>query len=643
MHTSLVAFFRATSVALVGASTSLSQQQAYVKASNTGAGDDFGVSVAVSGDTLVVGADAEDSGSSGNQADNSASSSGAVYVYVRSGGAWTQQAYLKASNIGASDQFGYAVAISGDTLVVGAPGESSSATGVNGNQSDNSAGSSGAVYVFVRGGTVWSQQAYLKASNTGSGDLFGLSVSLSGEILVVGAPGESSSTTGVNGNQADDSASGAGAAYVFVRSGSAWSQEAYIKASNTDGLDGFGHAVSVSVDTVVVGAFEESSNANGVNGNQADNSLIRSGAAYAFVRTGTNWNQQAYLKASNPGLDYQFGFAVAVAADTLVVGSLFEASNATGVNGNQSSNSAPDSGAAYIFARSGSTWSQQAYLKASNTEISDVFGICVAASSERVVVGASQESSSATGFNGNQADNSAGGSGAAYVFGRSGTTWTQRTYVKESNTGTGDAFASAVSVSGETLVVGSIREDSTAVGVNGNQASNSSLDSGAAYVFTLDTSSTAFCAGDGTGAACPCGNTGGPGHGCGSSAFATGAILSSTGVAGSSAATDTLVLIATDIPGPGLFFQSDGLAVSPINFGDGQLCAAVGIIRLGVVFPTAGIASYPGGLSPAPIHTAGAVSSGDIRHYQCWYRSVPGLCGANNYDLTQGLSIVWGL
>ncbi|MBL8859714.1 MAG: hypothetical protein JNL28_14505 [Planctomycetes bacterium] len=159
---------------------------------------------------------------------------------------------------------------------------------------------------------------------------------------------------------------------------------------------------------------------------------------------------------------------------------------------------------------------------------------------------------------------------------------------------------------------------------------------------SCDTPTTPFCLGDGTGAPCPCGNTGAAGHGCGSNAFAGGAILSSAGVAGASAGTDTLVLTATDIPGPGLFFQSNGLLATPANFGDGHLCAAVGIIRLGVVFPTSGVASYPGGLTPNPIHIQGGTANGQTKHYQCWYRSVPGLCGPNNYDLTQGLTLVWG-
>ena len=258
--------------------------------------------------------------------------------------------------------------------------EATNATGVNGNQSDNSAGQSGAAYVFVRSGTTWIQQAYLKASNTGAGDQFGCSVAVSGDTVVIGAFGEASNATGFNGNQSDDNAFDSGAAYVFVRSGTNWTQQAYLKASNTGASDRFGWSVAMSGDTVVIGAYGEASNASGVNGNQSDNSASASGAAYVFVGSGTNWTQQAYLKASNTGAGDFFGYSVAVSGDTVVIGAYGEASNATGVNGNQSDNSAGESGAAYVFVRSGTNWSQQVYLKASNTEGSDAFGWSVAVS-----------------------------------------------------------------------------------------------------------------------------------------------------------------------------------------------------------------------------------------------------------------------
>ena len=453
-------------------------QQAYLKASNTEAEDLFGNSVSLSGDTLVVGAEGEDSnasGVSGDEADNSAGGSGAAYVFTRSGTTWSQQAYLKASNTEAGDLFGYAVSLSGDTLVVGAWGESSNASGVNGNGADNSAYYSGAAYVFTRSGTTWSQQAYLKASNTGAGDGFGVAVSLSGDTLVVGAEGEDSNATGVNENQADNSAGTSGAAYVFTRSGTTWSQQAYLKASNTGVNDEFGSDVSLSDDTLVVGAHGEDSKATGVNGgNEADDSAASSGAAYVFIRSGTTWSQQAYLKASNTETDDNFG-AVSLSGDTLVVGALFEDSIATGVNGNQADNSASQSGAAYVFTRSGTTWSQQAYLKASNTWNGAYFGNDVSVSGDTLVVGAYAEDYSFT----------AHYSGAAYVFSRSGTTWSQQAYLKASNTGAGDCFGNAVSLSGDTLVVGAYEEDSNTSGVNGDGANNLAENSGAAYVFSV--------------------------------------------------------------------------------------------------------------------------------------------------------------
>lgn len=166
----------------------------------------------------------------------------------------TQLAYLKASNTDASDWFGEAVAISGDTAVIGARLEDSSATGVGGDQASNGSPSSGAAYVFVRDGATWTQQAYLKASNAEAGDWFGAAVAISGDTIVIGAPLERSSATGVNGNQSSNASADAGAAYVFVRSGTSWSQQAYLKSSNTDGSDIFGGAVAIWGETIVVGA-----------------------------------------------------------------------------------------------------------------------------------------------------------------------------------------------------------------------------------------------------------------------------------------------------------------------------------------------------------------------------------------------------
>jgi hypothetical protein len=313
------------------------------------------------------------------------------------------------------------------TLAVAATGEDSNATGVNGDQADNYAENAGAVYVFRRSGSSWAQEAYLKASNTGAGDRFGHSVALSGDTLAVGATGEDSNATGVNGNQADNYAENAGVTYVFRRSGSTWAQEAYLKASNTGTSDDFGYAVALSGDTLVVGAPREASDATGVNGNQADTAAIDSGAVYVFRRSGSTWAQEAYVKASNTGFGDQFGVSVALDGDTLAVGAWHESSSATGVNGNQADDSAPKSGAVYLFRRAGSTWAHEAYLKASNPDgvdgcgrpyacrPGDNFGTSVTLDGTTLAVGASGESSSAAGVNGDQADNSAPNSGAVYV------------------------------------------------------------------------------------------------------------------------------------------------------------------------------------------------------------------------------------
>lgn len=407
------------------------EQQAYIKASNTDAGDYFARSVVLSGDgnTLAVGAFFEDSsatGIGGNQSGNTAEWSGAVYVYLRTGTAWAQQAYLKASNTDADDRFGLSLDLNenGNTLAVGSFQEDSSATGVGGIQLGNTSSSSGAVYVFLRSGSTWAQQAYVKASNTGDFDYFGISVALSddGNTLAVGADGEASAATGVEGNQSDNSVSQAGAAYVFLRSGAVWIQQAYIKASNTNAGDNFGRSVAISGDgnTLAVGAYWEESAATGVDGDQLNNSAAQAGAVYTYLRESGVWSQQAYLKASNTGATDYFGFSVALSIDgnTLAVGGYHEAGATKGVGGNLSDNTAPDAGAVYTYQRSGTIWSPLNYVKAANTDQADSFGISVSLSSDgnTLAVGAYMEESAATGIGGNQSDNTANDSGAVYLF-----------------------------------------------------------------------------------------------------------------------------------------------------------------------------------------------------------------------------------
>ncbi len=464
-------------------------QNSYIKASNTDPFDSFGSSLAISGDTLVVGATGERSdatGVNGDQNNNDTGSAGAAYVFVRENGTWVQQAYLKASNTtfgGFNARFGTSVAISGDTIVVGAIAERSNATGVNGDQEDFSLLDAGAAYVFVRNGTTWTQQAYLKASNTDGGDFFGSSVSISGDTIVVGALGESSAATGINGDQADDTANIAGAVYVFVRSNDVWAQQAYIKASNTDANDLFGFSVSIVGDYMAVGAPNENSDATGINGDESSNTANDAGAVYVFKRIGEIWNQQAYIKASNTDAGDIFGVSMDMTENQLLVSASREDSNAIGVDGDQMNNSATNSGAAYLFSRTGDVWEQQAYFKASNTENSDIFGVTVAISDGTLLIGAHLERSNATGIDGDQADNSTERAGAAYIFTQTDTTWEQLNYLKASNTNEDDLFGFAIEISEGTAIISAVNEQSNATGVDGNQADNSADNSGAMYVY----------------------------------------------------------------------------------------------------------------------------------------------------------------
>lgn len=255
------------------------------------------------------------------------------------------------------DEFGSAISLSsdGNTLAVGVALEDSAATGVNGDQSDNTADFSGAVYVFQRSNVTWQQQAYLKASNTDDADRFGSAVSLSqdGNLLAVGADGESSAATGINGDQNDDTAGNAGAVYVFECSNGTWQQKAYVKASNTDEADRFGTAVSLSQDgsTLAVGSPEESSAATGVNGDQNDDAVSEAGAAYMFEGNNGVWREQAYIKASNTDAFDRFGTGLGLSpnGNTLAVGAIREQSLATGVSGDQNDNSGVFTGAVYLY------------------------------------------------------------------------------------------------------------------------------------------------------------------------------------------------------------------------------------------------------------------------------------------------------
>ncbi len=434
--------------------------------------------------------------------------------------------YFKASNTGSGDSFGWAVALSadGNTLAVGARSEGSDTGGINGDQLDNSKPGAGAVYLFVRNGNQWAQQAYIKASNPDgavlalgtSGDTFGaaLALSASGDTLVVGAPQEDSNARGVDGNQGNNSMNASGAVYVFTRSGSAWRQQAYVKASNTQSLAFFGTAVSLAHDgnSFVVGAPGEGSNATGVAGNETSNAAPGAGAVYLFSLIDGRWRQSAYIKASNTEAGDNFGAALQLSGDgnTLAVGAPLEDSDSIGID--KSAGNAIDGrdfGAVYLFSRDvDGNWNQQAYVKGgppagravvkdTPTTWNDQFGAAVTLSFDgnTLAVGAPRENSPAVSVE-NGGDNVIGyRAGAVYLYSRSGSAWQQQAYMRSPNN-LGQSlitfnvlrFGAALQLSadGNTLLVGLPGDNTLSTGVNGDQSllSSLSLSHGAAYVFT---------------------------------------------------------------------------------------------------------------------------------------------------------------
>lgn len=407
--------------------------------------------------------------------------------------------YLKASNTGIEDRFGTSIALSadGNTLAIGVPNEDSSTAGINTTSTDDgSADNSGAVYIFSRNGSSWSQQAYIKADNVSSSDGFGISISLSqdGNTLAIGARLEDSNSTGISSTpNTDDSVSNSGAVYVYSRSGSTWNHQAYIKADNAGAFNYFGASVDLSSDgnTLAVGAGGEDSNSTGFNSTpNNDGSADSSGAVYIFTRSTSSWAQQAYIKSSNNEASDNFGNILDLSYDgnTLAVGVHQDSNTLFGINTTPvDDSSASRSGAVYVFIRSGSSWSEQAYIKPSIVGQYDEFGNSIALSSngDTLAVGAHLEESSSTSIsNAPAGDNDAFRAGAVYIFTRNNSTWNEDTYIKPDNMRAWDEFGHAVSLSqdGNTLAVGAPTENGRGKGINPVDDSFS-ITSGAAYIF----------------------------------------------------------------------------------------------------------------------------------------------------------------
>ncbi len=381
------------------------------------AGDLFGGAVSLSddGNRLAVGASLTKTAGTG---------AGAVYVFARSGANWSKPptTVISPQEADADDLFGGAVSLSGDgkTLSIGAEGEDSEATEINGVEDNNQRSDSGAVYIYSLGANnVWSKQAYLKSSAAKEGDGLGYSVSLNREGTVLAASAINEDT-----EEEDDS----GAVLIFVRSEfeslPTWTQLTVLKADSPGTNDHFGESVSLNAagTRVAIGAKDEDGASVGVNGDEQNNSATLAGATYIFAYSDNQWSQEVYLKASNSGDNDWFGGSVALngPGDTLIVGADHEDSAAVGLDGNSADNTLTKSGAAYIFVRIESQWSQQAYSKASNSDANDFYGrsVSIDLAGNTYVVGASGEASESIGLNGNQRDENALKAGAAYLSDR---------------------------------------------------------------------------------------------------------------------------------------------------------------------------------------------------------------------------------
>ncbi len=316
---------------------------------------------------------------------------------------WSQEAKLLSSDGAAFDAFGLSVSLSGDIALIGAFGDHSA---------------KGSAYVFTRAETTWSQQAKIIASDGAPLDSFGISVSIDGDTALIGAEGD------------DDTGDFSGSAYVFIRTGTTWTQQAKLIASDGAEHACFGRSVSLSGDTALIGAYGDDSH---------------KGSAYVFTRMGTNWTQQTKLLASDGSPEDRFSWSVSLSRDTAFIGAIYDNDNGAG------------SGSVYVFTRTGTTWTQQAKLLASDGAFGDEFGNSVSLDDDAALIGAHID------------DDTGISSGSVYVFIRNGTAWAQQAKLIASDGAEDDSFGISVSLDGTTALIGAEGDDNH---------------TGSAYVFT---------------------------------------------------------------------------------------------------------------------------------------------------------------
>ena len=366
----------------------------------TASEDQFGVSVSISGNFAISGA---------QQDDDIAPNAGAAYIFERAGTLWLQRAKLTTDDAKAGDLFGNAVAMDGTTVLVGAPGV------------DDAGPEAGAAYVFVQVGDEWIQQARLIGDNLGMFDRFGSAVAVHGNTAVVGAYGK------------DEVGADSGVAYVFVRNGAAWTQQAELTHRGAVPGDLFGFAVSVYGDNILIGAH------------QSDAAGPDSGAVYLFTRNGGRWTQDLLLMPNDIGIGDEFGYSIDLTKSAAIIGAPKEDRNLD------------DLGAAYVFVETRDSWVQQAKLSASDGDAGDEFGSAVAIHEDTVIVGAWKDNHPL--LDPHDDPTTLMDRGAAYSFLRDGLSWVEKRRIEASGTNRSDLFGASVAIKGAFAIVGAAGSD----------------------------------------------------------------------------------------------------------------------------------------------------------------------------------------
>lgn len=511
----------------------------------------FGSAMSASGDTLLVGAPARTVAGASNR--------GEVFVYVRSGTSWVQQASLQASDGGTGDRFGTSVFVNGDLAIIGAPQDSNPGFG------------QGSAYIFQRTGTTWTEVTKLLDAD-GFGGHLGQSVYATTDWALVGAP---------------DRPNGGGCVY-YERLGAFWFQVATISGSDTTTSDRFGYSISGGGDEVVVGAPYD------------DSPQVDSGSAFVFQRSGSSWTETGKLTDPQGSAGDTCGWSVSLNGDTIVLGSPLA---------DYAPLSYGDAGAVSAFVRNGGSWAYSTRLLDATPVFDRHFGQSVLCYSDGVVCGDDVGSDADT---------------FALIDG----VWCREAVAPQQGNSFGRALAYApgylfVGIPGDTTTGGKVYR----------------------FRFTRTSAFTEYCFGDGTGTSCPCGNNGSAGNGCGSSVNPSGARLTASGNDMLQHDTVTLSLSGTGVFAPGLYFQGTQWQNGGLGnqLGDGLACVGGTAIRLAVKSAIGGASTFPDPNVGDPLLSIrGQIPAiGGTRYYQVWYRNNAVFCAPETFNLSNAVSVVW--